>query len=116
MNELVQQLSQGTHPVEAALRPEKTVSAFKACLDRGYVHIKFTQTQGGTELGIRLDLQASDWSQADFEHSSGSVHLVGDLTLNYVPVQCIADIDLQTLAGTGRLEPVAAAIQTAAVP
>jgi hypothetical protein len=29
---------------------------------------------------------------------------VGDLTLDYVPVTCVARVDLATLDGTGRLE------------
>ncbi|MBF2066670.1 MAG: MbtH domain protein [Calothrix sp. C42_A2020_038] len=106
MNELVQRLSQGEHPVEASLRPEKTATAFKESIDRGYVHIKFTNTKGGTDLAVRLDPKASNWSEADFEHQKGKVHLVGDLTLNYVKVRCMADIDLATLEGKGRLEPV----------
>ncbi|MBR8836952.1 MAG: MbtH domain protein [Stigonema ocellatum SAG 48.90 = DSM 106950] len=106
MNELVQRLSQGDHPVEASLKPEKTVAAFKESIDRGYVHIKFTNTQGGTELGVRLDQQTSNLNEADFEHQVGKVHLVGNLTLNYVKVRCIADINLETLEGKGHLEPV----------
>ena len=31
------------------------------------------------------------------------VHVEGTLTLNYVPVRCVADIDLATLNGTGQL-------------
>lgn len=108
MNELVQRLSDGEHPVEASLRPEKTVEALKESIDRGYVHIKFTETKGGTELGVRLDQEASDLSKADFSGEAGSVHLVGDLTLNYVKVQCIADIDLNTFEGKGRLMPLEA--------
>ncbi|XQQ06572.1 MAG: hypothetical protein EDM05_56940 [Leptolyngbya sp. IPPAS B-1204] len=108
MNELVQRLSQGNHPVEASLRPERTVAAFKACIDRGYVHIKFTDTRGGTDLGMQLDHNASDLSTANFDQQTGQAHLVGHLTLNYVPVKCIADIDLSTLSGTGHLEPTAA--------
>ncbi|GAA6620721.1 MbtH domain protein [Scytonema sp. NUACC26] len=106
MNELVQRLSSGEHPVEASLRPEKTPTALKECIDRGYVHIKFTNTRGGTDLGVRLDPKASNFNEADFENQKGQVHLVGDLTLNYVKVRCIADIDLGTLEGKGRLEPV----------
>ncbi len=105
-NDLVERLSVGEHPVEVGLRPEKTVQALKECIDRGYVHIKFTETKGGTELGVRLDNAASDFSKADFAGKSGRVHLVGGLTLDYVKVKCIADIDLGTLAGKGRLEPV----------
>jgi hypothetical protein len=106
MNELVQRLSTGDHPVEASLRPERTAAELKASIDRGYVHIKFTNTQGGTDLGMRFDSDASDLSQADFDQSTGSVHIVGYLTLNYDKVKCIADIDLSTLTGEGHLEPI----------
>lgn len=100
---LVERLCDGNHPVEVGLRPEKTVKFFKEAIDRNYVHIKFTQTRGGTELGFRLDKDSSDFSSADFEGGKGTVHVEGDLTLDYVKVKCIADVDLATLAGTGRL-------------
>ncbi|MBW4506991.1 MAG: MbtH domain protein [Scytonematopsis contorta HA4267-MV1] len=106
MNELVQRLSQGKHPVEASLRPEKTATALKESIDRGYVHIKFTNTKGGTDLGVQLDTEASSFKEADFDHQKGKVHLVGNLTLNYVKVRCVADIDLATLDGKGYLEPL----------
>ena len=105
---LVQRLSRGSHRVEVGLRPEKTAKAFKEAVDRGYVHIKFTETKGGTELGVRLDREATDLSQADFEAVNGSAHIVGNLTLDYVKVRCIADIDLQTCEGKGHLEQVEA--------
>jgi uncharacterized protein YbdZ (MbtH family) len=100
---LVEKLCEGDHPVIASLRPEKTVNAFKDRIDMGYVHIKFTETKGGTELGIRLDQNTLDLSQADFENQAGSAHLEGELTLDYVKVRCIVDLDLKTLAGKGRL-------------
>ena len=103
---LVKRLAQGTHPVAAGLRPEPSVEALQASINRGYVHIKFTATRGGTELGVRLDTAACDVSQADFEHHTGTVHLEGGLTLDYVKVRCIADIDLPTLSGQGHLEIV----------
>jgi len=105
-DDLVQWLAAGDHPVEASLRPEKTVPALKERIDRGYIHIKFTDTRGGTELGVRLEPDACDLSQADFEQATGTVHLVGGLTLNYVKVRCIADVGLDELKGTGRLEIV----------
>jgi hypothetical protein len=71
-----------------------------------YVLIKFTETRGGTELGIQLDRESSNTSEAKFDEGSGSVHLEGTLTLNYDPVRLIADLDLATLKGTGRLVPV----------
>ena len=103
---LVDKLCEGDHPVEAGLRPERSAKLFKAAIDRGYVHIKFTQTKGGTELGVRLDPDACDFSQADFEAGTGVVHVEGGLTLDYVKVKCIADIDLATLEGTGHLVKV----------
>jgi uncharacterized protein YbdZ (MbtH family) len=103
---LVDRLCEGNHPVEASLRPEKTVKLFKEAIDRNYVHIKFIKTKGGTELGVRLDQHACDFSKADFENGSGIVHVEGGLTLDYVKVKCIANIDLGTLEGTGRLEKV----------
>jgi hypothetical protein len=47
-----------------------------------------------------------DLSQADFENQSGAVHLEGELTLDFVKVRCIADIDLKTLSGKGHLARV----------
>ncbi|MGB8508764.1 MAG: MbtH family protein [Pyrinomonadaceae bacterium] len=107
-DDLVKRLSEGEHPVEASLRPEKTVEAFKERIDMGYVHIKFTDTRGGTELGVRLDPGVVDLNQADFANKTGTVHLEGGLTLNYVKVRCIADIDLLTLTGKGHLVPAEA--------
>jgi hypothetical protein len=90
------------------LRPEKTLKLFKEAVDRGFVHIKFTRTQGGTELGIRLDRTASDFSAADFENGKGTAHIEGTLTIDSVRVTCVADINLQTLQGTGHLVKVEA--------
>jgi uncharacterized protein YbdZ (MbtH family) len=105
---LVDRLCEGDHSVEAGLRPEKTVKSFKEATDRNYVHVKFTKTRGGTELGVRLDREACDFSQADFDKGSGTVHVEGNLTLDYIKVRCIADIDLVTLEGKGHLEKVEA--------
>lgn len=103
---LVDKLCEGDHPVIAGLRPERTVKLFKEAIDRGYVHIKFTQTKGGTELGVRLDRDSCNFNEVDFENGIGKVHIEGGLTLDYVKVRCIADLDLTTLEGTGRLAKV----------
>jgi hypothetical protein len=71
--------------------------------EMGYVLIKFTETRGVTELGFPLDREATDLSDADFDQGTGTVHVEGDLILDGDPVRCIADIDLETLKGTGRL-------------
>ena len=105
---LVKRLAQGSHPLAAGLRPDQSVKALNESIDRGYVHIKFTATKGGTDLGVRLDTAACDFSRADFETQKGSVHLEGGLMLDYVKVRCIADIDLTTLEGQGHLEIIEA--------
>src|SRR5262249_51369068 len=106
MDELVERLSQGRHPVELSLRPEKNMAVLSACLDRGYVHVRFTDTQGGTELGVRLDKAACEWHEDNLATQEGTIRLVGHSSLNYVPVRCTAEIDLRNLAGEGFLQPV----------
>ena len=103
MNELVQRLSDGEHPVTVG-GPQPTLEELsKRITVMRYVFIKFTGTRGGTDLGVRVDPEETDLSQANFEQGTGSVHVEGTLTLNYVKVRCIADIDLATLNGTGNL-------------
>jgi uncharacterized protein YbdZ (MbtH family) len=105
---LVDGLCEGDHPVEVGLRPERTVTLFKEAIDRNYVHIKFTNTRGGTELGVRLDREACNFNEADFENGTGKLHVEGGMTLDYVKVRCIADIDLPSLEGKGHLMKVSA--------
>jgi hypothetical protein len=102
MNELTQRLTADQPVVMGGFEP--TVEELRERVgEMGYVLIKFTETRGGTELGFPLDRDTADISAADFDLVSGTVHVEGDLTLNDDPVRCIADIDLATLKGTGRL-------------
>jgi len=103
MSELVDRLCESDHPVELPLRPERSARNLKDWIDRNFVHVRFTDTRGGTELGFKLDRQQSDLTMANFDAPKGVVKLVGQLTLDYVSVQCIAEIDLGTLTGQGHL-------------
>jgi hypothetical protein len=103
MDDLVQRLSEGDHPVTVG-GPKPSMEEFqKRVEDMGYVFIKFTGTRGGTDLGVRVDKSSTNLSQARFAEGSGVAHVEGTLTLNYVKVRCVADIDLATLNGTGHL-------------
>lgn len=103
MNELTQRLSAGDHPVTLG-GPTPSVTELRQRIEEfAHVSVKFTGTRGGTDLGVRLDLAATDLTAADFESSVGTVHLEGNLNLNGDPVRCVADLDLATLNGTGRL-------------
>ena len=103
MNELVERLAKGDHPVIVG-RGEDSPQELKQRIENGFVLIKFTDTQGGTELGVGLDPDATDVTGANFEAGTGPMHLVGYLTLNYVHVRCVADLDLATMKGNGHLE------------
>jgi hypothetical protein len=102
MNELTQRLT-ATQPVVVGGWQPSIEELRNRVGELGYILIKFTETRGGTELGFPLDRDTSDLSTADFDACSGTLHLEGDLILNDDPVRCIADIDLATLKGTGRL-------------
>lgn len=105
MNEFVQSLTVGNHPVAAERC--KDAQELKEMIDRKYMLIKFTETRGGTELGFPLDEEKSNWQDADFENGTGSVHLEGNLELNYEKVRFVCDINLDTLKGEGHLVPLA---------
>ncbi|GIJ21065.1 hypothetical protein Vlu01_16890 [Micromonospora lutea] len=100
---LVDRLSVGSHPVRASLAPGQGAVQLKEAIDHGYVFVRFTETQGGTELGVRIDAEASRLQGADFAAGTGEVHLAGTLNLDFEPVRCLARIDLATLTGEGSL-------------
>src|SRR5262249_35196888 len=104
MSSLVQKLSQGDHKIEVSIRPDRTPKALLECIQKGYVHLKFPETQGGTDLYVPLDLEDTKLTEANFEAGTGFVELVGELTLDYQPVRCEAVIDLSTMNGHGRLQ------------
>ena len=104
MTELPHKLSQGDHKVIYRPVRDDARGELAAAIDRKYVHVKFTETRGGTELGFPLDEERSDLSKADWEKGEGSVHLEGELNLDGVPVRCVADIDLSSVEGKGHLE------------
>jgi Core binding factor beta subunit len=102
MNELTQRLTTDQPVIIGGLEP--SLEELRQRVNEiGYVHIKFTETRGGTELGVKLDHDASDLSAADFDQGRGTLHVEGTIVLNDDPVRCIADIDLATLKGTGHL-------------
>lgn len=106
MDDLTERLATGDHPVIAGGSKTSPEDLQYRITEFGLVHIKFTETRGGTELGVQLDHNSCDLSKADFEKGTGTVHLEGTLTLNNDPVRCVADLELETLTGTGHLVPI----------
>ena len=105
INELVQRLSEGKHEVVIGHRDE-SYEEIKQRIEDGYIHIKFTQTRGGTELGINVDLNNTNLKELDFNKGEGLLHIEGTTNLNYNAVRCIADIDLATRKGEGCLQVI----------
>lgn len=90
---------------EASSGITPSFEAFRRRVDEiGYVFLRFTDTSGGTEIGIRIDRSATGRSRdRDIGLDSEILHVEGTLQLNYVPVRCIADIDVASLTGWGHL-------------
>jgi hypothetical protein len=106
MSELVPKLLQDDQKIEVSIRPDRTPEALLRCIQKGYVHLKFPDTQGGTDLYLPLDMSETTLNDADFEMGTGLVLLVGRLTLDYQQVKCRATIDLATMKGYGKLQRV----------
>ena len=103
MDDLVERLSEEGQKVVVG-GPNPSVKEFKRRItELGHVFVKFPDSRGGTDLGIRVDTGATKTGGADFTNGTGTVHVEGTLNLNYVEVRCVADIDLATLSGTGHL-------------
>lgn len=103
MSDLPYRLSQGEQKVAYRPRRDDARAELREAIGREYVHVLFTETRGGTELGFPLDRERSELSGADWDAGTGTVHLEGELNLDGVPVRCVADLDLATVQGTGRL-------------
>jgi uncharacterized protein YbdZ (MbtH family) len=99
-------LSREPQPVELNLGSTRAIDELLRQVDTGYAHVRFTQTRGGTSLAIPLEPGIADRIKTQAALGDGIVQIAGSLTLDYVPVRCVADIDLATFAGTGKLEIV----------
>jgi hypothetical protein len=104
MSDLPDRLSQGNTRVSFRARRGDARAELREAIDRAYVHVLFTETQGGTEVGFKLDEAQSDLAGADWARGEGTIRLAGDLKLDGVPVRCVVEIDLASLEGVGRLD------------
>lgn len=107
MDELVERLSKEGQKVVVGGPSPSVKELQRRIVELGYVFIKFPDSRGGTDLGVRVDDGITDTSGADFVKGVGMVHIEGTLTLNYAEVRCVADIDLASLSGTGHLVTLA---------
>lgn len=106
MDELVERLSAPGQEVAVGGPSPSVEELHHRLTDQGYVFVRFRGTDGATDLGLRVDEAATDLSGADFASGTGTVHIEGTLTLNFVPVRAVADVDLASFGGTGHLTAV----------
>lgn len=104
---LLEKLSQGGHPIEVLGLAEAGAQGLRQRVEAGHVRVLFTDTQGGTELGLRFDPQAVDAGAADWDAGKGRLRLAAELRLDGAAVRCAVDIDIERLQGMGRLEILA---------
>lgn len=110
MSELVSFLSSAERAVE--LPRYGSPAELGESIARNHVLVRFPETRGATELGLPLDRARTDVDGADFDAGRGTVTLVGTLSLDFVEVECAVALDLATMTGSGRLRPLAAAVDT----
>ena len=103
INELVKKLSTGKHEVTIGNREEPNSEIEERLTDMKYIHIMFSNTKGGTELGINVDTESCNLTEVDFHKGKGKVHIEGTTNLNYCDVRCIVDVDLESRKGEGYL-------------
>lgn len=82
------------------------VDELKMRLENGFVLVKFTNTAGGTELGLTLDTSLTNSNEADLDKLTGQLSLSGMCELNSYRVRCIVKVNLETMHGEGYLELV----------
>ncbi|MEU3650024.1 hypothetical protein AB0E59_42125 [Lentzea sp. NPDC034063] len=104
MDALVQQLCTAEHDITASRIG--SVDELRGSLGRGYLLLEFEGTRGGTELGVRLDDEAVNHAANDLDREAAVVRLTGGLRLNQVDVRCVAELNVETMRGTGRLTVV----------
>lgn len=103
MDDLVRRLLK-KQPIDFEPRSGSMEEIQERLIEMKFVFITFTQTNGGTELGINVDLDLTKIDNANFNKAIGAIHVVGTCKLNYQEVRCIADVDLSTKKGFGYLE------------
>ena len=103
MDDLVERLL-NKQPIDFESRTDSMEEVKERLIEMKFVFVTFTETSGGTELGINVDLDLTDIENADFDKGTGTIRVAGICTLNYQKVRCIAEVDLSTKKGAGYLE------------
>ncbi|MBT4880039.1 MAG: hypothetical protein HON43_03595 [Alphaproteobacteria bacterium] len=69
-----------------------------------YLHLKFPDTRGETELGIDLLIDECDFSALESGKTEGNLIIKGTTILDSQPILCSANVDLKSRTGTSTVE------------
>lgn len=83
----------------------KDADKLKRAAENGYVLVKFTGTQGGTELGANVK-NDDPKCKVTFDDAARTATIQGRLKLDFTPVHLHAVINLDNFQGKGHLEVV----------
>jgi uncharacterized protein YbdZ (MbtH family) len=100
---LAERLSGSGHPVAVAGASAHDPSRLNEEISRGHIRVCFTETAGGTELALRFNPSAVDWSGEESGPAKRRAMLSSELTLDGVRVRCAVDINLADGKGKGSL-------------
>ena len=104
--EEVAEFTKGEHEVRVGWL-QASISQIEDALDRGFLALTFLGAQGAQEVGVIVDRDATRLVRAGPGEESGSLHVEGSGRIYAVgEFECVADLDLTTRKGTGRLTTV----------
>jgi uncharacterized protein YbdZ (MbtH family) len=103
---VVETLSHGDHRVEIIGLGDDPSRRLRERIELGHIMVRFPETRGGTELGIRFDPKTLELAGCDLEARQGMLALQGRLTLDGTRVCVHATINVADMAGRGWLEIV----------
>lgn len=102
MDKLVEFLAEGSHPVCVILKPEKTLDELIQCFKRKFINLEFTDTKGGTEIGINIGPNSTN--ENEINHLTKEVYIEGELYMNFVKVKVESNIKVCDFSGFGSLK------------
>lgn len=101
MNNLVSFLISKQQPVKAVLKPDETLDEFVACMRRKFLNILFTDTNGDTEIGIRIT-EASVKAE-EINSNVTSISLQGECGLNFEKIKVKISLSLTDFTGVAEV-------------
>ena len=104
MDKLVKFLIDGKHSVVIEPRITDYGELEQRLIELGFIFVKFTDTVGGTELGLNLIKNKTNIENADFTNGRGTIDISGTCELNYHHIRCNAIINLETKSGKASVE------------